>query len=164
MTYTPPDVSTPAGWYADPANAAVHRWWDGAQWTVHAQPAPTYGSPVGGMAVGYPPAGPAPRPFPAQPETGGRKKHGLYNAEVDLANGKNSPATNALVLGIICLFVNFLLLASIAAIVWGGIGLSRANMYENRGYPPVGRKKAGWGMGLGIVGLLASVALKGLMF
>ena len=34
----------------------------------------------------------------------------------------------------------------------------------NRGYPPTGRKKAAWGMGLGIVGLLGSMILKGFIF
>jgi chromosome segregation ATPase len=30
--------SVPAGWYPDNQNAALLRWWDGAQWTAHAQP------------------------------------------------------------------------------------------------------------------------------
>jgi hypothetical protein len=29
----------PAGWYADPDNPSVHRWWDGARWTEARQPA-----------------------------------------------------------------------------------------------------------------------------
>jgi hypothetical protein len=28
---------TPAGWYPDPTEPAVSRWWDGAQWTDHRQ-------------------------------------------------------------------------------------------------------------------------------
>ncbi|PRY28031.1 DUF2510 domain-containing protein [Pseudosporangium ferrugineum] len=36
MTYIPPTVA-PAGWYADPHNAAAQRWWDGTQWTSHMQ-------------------------------------------------------------------------------------------------------------------------------
>jgi hypothetical protein len=30
---TPSTPSIPAGWYADPSNAAQQRWWDGTQWS-----------------------------------------------------------------------------------------------------------------------------------
>lgn len=33
--------ATPAGWYPDPGNPAFVRWFDGAQWTNHVQPANT---------------------------------------------------------------------------------------------------------------------------
>lgn len=47
-------MSTPAGWYPDPSGVAGTRWWDGAQWTSHAQPPPY---PAGGYAaVPAPPA------------------------------------------------------------------------------------------------------------
>lgn len=32
-------MSTPAGWYPEPGNAGVMRWWDGQAWTGHVQPA-----------------------------------------------------------------------------------------------------------------------------
>lgn len=28
-------MSAPAGWYPDPTDASVQRWWDGRQWTAH---------------------------------------------------------------------------------------------------------------------------------
>jgi hypothetical protein len=33
-------TQTPAGWYADPADPAQYRWFDGSSWTAHVQPAP----------------------------------------------------------------------------------------------------------------------------
>ncbi|MEZ5152149.1 DUF2510 domain-containing protein [Rhodococcus zopfii] len=39
--------ATPAGWYPDPGNPAFVRWFDGAQWTNHAQPANTPPPPPG---------------------------------------------------------------------------------------------------------------------
>src|SRR4051812_36382040 len=30
---TPAAPSIPAGWYQDPSNASLKRWWDGTQWT-----------------------------------------------------------------------------------------------------------------------------------
>jgi Protein of unknown function (DUF2510) len=189
LTYMSPATTTPAGWYVDPADASMRRWWDGVRWTSYSQPAPTdatpaahvqtpapfsntsYGPQHQGSTPGplfaapvsaYPPA--ASQPPTTPPLYRAKKKRGLYNAEVDLANGKNSPATNAIAMGIICLLANPFALISIAAIVWAGIGLTRANMYENRGNPPIGRKKSAWGMGLGIIGFLATLVLKGFMF
>jgi len=34
-------AGTAAGWYADPADATLIRWWDGAAWTAHTQPNPS---------------------------------------------------------------------------------------------------------------------------
>lgn len=43
----------PAGWYADPNDAARLRWWDGMNWQDHFAPAPP------AMPVATPPVGPA---------------------------------------------------------------------------------------------------------
>lgn len=38
-TVTPPPAQTyPPGWYQDPQNPALQRWWDGHQWTSHTHP------------------------------------------------------------------------------------------------------------------------------
>jgi Protein of unknown function (DUF2510) len=38
-------TQTPAGWYADPSDAAQYRWFDGNAWTSHVQPAPAAAVP-----------------------------------------------------------------------------------------------------------------------
>lgn len=43
-------IAVPAGWYPDPADARIQRWWNGSEWTagVHeADPAVTRGRHVG---------------------------------------------------------------------------------------------------------------------
>jgi hypothetical protein len=32
--------TAPPGWYADPGNVSLVRWWDGSQWTTQTHPAP----------------------------------------------------------------------------------------------------------------------------
>jgi hypothetical protein len=68
MTYMPPTVAVPAGWYADPDNAAAQRWWDGTQWTSHTQliatPVPDFTGPADAprLASSVPSALPMPAP------------------------------------------------------------------------------------------------------
>lgn len=38
---TPTTGNPPAGWYADPSDPAMQRWYDGTGWTTHVQPVPT---------------------------------------------------------------------------------------------------------------------------
>ncbi|WP_328464254.1 DUF2510 domain-containing protein [Actinoplanes sp. NBC_00393] len=121
------DTTVPAGWYADPAGTPQQRWWDGFRWTNHLQPAP--------FVMSLTPPSVANRRF----------RWGLGDAETDRAEGRNSPALHALIFGIVGLVFNPLLLVSVAALVWGVIGLRRST---------VGRVQAICGMTLGLVSVL----------
>lgn len=46
MSEVPPSSTPQAGWYPDPSEPSVLRYWDGAQWTTHMQPAPQAAAPV----------------------------------------------------------------------------------------------------------------------
>lgn len=73
---------------------------------------------------------------------------------------RNPRATAGLALGIASLIVNPVLVTSIVGIVFSGLGLSRAARMTEVGYAPVGRTQAMWGLGLSILGLVSSLALK----
>src|SRR5580658_9120 len=75
----------PAGWYQDYQDAALLRWWDGTQWTVHTQLPPgaravPEGGP-GGAAIAAPGMG-AGQPVSGRHERRPASKRDL-NAEVD---------------------------------------------------------------------------------
>jgi Protein of unknown function (DUF2510) len=46
MSEVPPSATPPAGWYPDPAEPSVLRFWNGAQWTTDMQPAYQPGSDI----------------------------------------------------------------------------------------------------------------------
>jgi Protein of unknown function (DUF2510) len=58
MTYNPPFAATPANWYADPADPAQERYWDGAEWTAQVRPAAA-------VPTAYTAAPPLPPYYPA---------------------------------------------------------------------------------------------------
>ncbi|WP_190139743.1 DUF2510 domain-containing protein, partial [Streptomyces longispororuber] len=49
-------MSPPPGWYPDPSQPAVERWWDGSAWTAHGR------APAPQGAAAQPGFGPAPVP------------------------------------------------------------------------------------------------------
>lgn len=111
ITLSPTSASSvPAGWYPDPHDGRVQRWWDGYRWTKHTHlPALTPDVPGAGS---------------------------LYNGGKDAAAGKNSAGAWSLALGITAVVLGiplvtalWSLLAGIAAIVWGAVGLGRSARY-----------------------------------
>ncbi|MCU1526011.1 MAG: rane protein [Microbacteriaceae bacterium] len=166
--------TVPSGWYPDADTPSTERWWDGAAWSDERRP-----------LVAVAPAG----WFPDEERPGGERywsggewtdqrrtiitgKNGLYNAEIDRRRGKNGAAGSALVLGIIAAAVAFIVVftaflsipgvfVAAAAIVWGAIGISRANKWQRDGGQPIGRGKAIWGLVLGCVA--APVLLVGVL-
>ena len=141
-------TSNPApGWYTDPVAEADHRWWDGNAWTTQtrtAAPAPVFS----------PPPLPVPAPAP-QPVTVAQPYAAVSSYRPAPRNGA---ATTGLILGAASVVLPGLIL-SIAAFIVNGIGLRRARRYEDLGDGPVGRKRARWGLTLGIIGLLLTGAV-----
>ena len=118
-------MDVPQGWYPDPDGRPADRWWDGAQWTERTRP-----STSASLAAGGPLNAPTVRSLP-----------------------QNGMGTAALTLGIVGLFA-VPLLASVLAIIFGNIGMSRADagIATNRG-----AAKAGFI--LGIIGLVLGLIL-----
>ncbi len=80
-------MTTPAGWYPDPAgDPALVRYWDGAAWTNETQPSPeAQPSPPPPAASPVPPAptgGPAAQGMPVPPSPSGAGGHGGIRSEL----------------------------------------------------------------------------------
>ena len=120
-----PNAEVVPGWYPDPEGRPADRWWDGAQWTERTRPSTSAGL-----------------------STGGR-----MNAPAVGSLPQNGMGTAALTLGIVGLFA-IPLVASVLAIIFGNIGMSRADagIATNRG-----AAKAGFI--LGIIGLVLALIL-----
>lgn len=170
----------PAGWYPDPGGSEHRRWWDGAAWhglepelAASAEPAPTVaagpavpefpsrrslreqhaaGPPAPEQVPGIPaPPVPdfttAPRPFTTV----------VAPAPVFVPPARNPAATAGLVVGLISIVVPGLILA-VAGLIASGRGLAQASRSARYGDGPVGRTRAGWGLGLSVVGTFTSLA------
>jgi hypothetical protein len=79
----------------------------------------------------------------------------LHAAGFDAPKAGNGMATASLVLGIVGVFMCFVIVPSILAVIFGGIGVSRANRNPAVG----GRGRAIAGLLLGIVSLALLVLL-----
>jgi hypothetical protein len=179
-----PTGSPAAGWYADPADPSLERWWGGSQWTHETRPipapAPSFASVPGGGI----------NPFAAmdasQPSSGfstgvaasgrGATDFSAFNAlgtsDFDTSRGSydvssswyenNQRAYSAAQVsnghataGLVLGLVG----VNLFAIIFSSIGLRRARDYERAGAPPVGRTRSRWGLGLGIAGIVLGLVL-----
>lgn len=147
MTNQTPSLP-PAGWLPDVNAPGQNRWWDGTAWTEHVTPS-------------TPPT--AETPAPANVTLNG-PGYNPYNAGRDLSASKNTAATTGLILALIALIVNPVLLPGIGGLVWGIVGLVRANKWAEQGHPPIGKTKAIWAIVLASLATLGSMALKGFLF
>lgn len=67
-------------------------------------------------------------------------------------------------MGVLGLLINPVLIVGVGAIVFGSLGLGRANRWARSGLQPIGRTQAAWGLALGIIDTVGSIALKGALF
>lgn len=173
---TPTTGNPPAGWYADPSDAAMQRWYDGTGWTTHVQPvpapapAPAATPPAPQYGYTAPPASqygytataaPSQYGYTAPAATTGWVQpidnHYLANPSGDLASGKNTPARVALVVSILGMLG--VPIAAVAGIVLSIIGLKRARGLADAGWAPKGRAMARWALVLSCIGLVTSSLL-----
>lgn len=155
----------PAGWYADPENAAGERWWNGSSWSDHkraAAPATPTIAPVApaaaatGFTYGSTAPGARPDPYAPMPVGGAPVAGSPYVAPLPYGAASAVPGVNGLALaGLLVGAIGWLIvpvLASAAGIVLSAIGLSHAKNREATGHPKPGR-------GLAIAGLVVSIAI-----
>lgn len=161
-------TTTPtAGWYTDPANATLERWWGGVEWTHDTRPIAVIATPEPALAA-VPGGGMNPFAAEATPSWGTSttpvtqaQSVGSYHAEVAVAGpprvaagwydqgriAQAQPATNpagtrSLVFAILSWFFNPLFIFTIVALTSAKRGLENAQMFEYERREPAGRGAA----------------------
>ncbi len=125
MTHMPPTVAAPAGWYADPGNAAAQRWWDGTQWTSHTQlitpPVPGFAGPADPPLL----TSSAPSALPATaPTYGPHSAHLPYSGYAGRPAGARRPPWPVMVaVAVVGLYA---ILSSLLRLITGGFGAYQA--------------------------------------
>lgn len=128
------DVVRSPGWYPDPDRGPGERWWNGVSWsdsrrgangaTTSAVTNITAQAPI--QRVVYSATNPAPQ-SPAQV--------GQQASPLVVTRALNPAATTAIALAAVSVFLNFLLIPSIAAVVFGVRAIVRANQLAAAGQP-----------------------------
>ena len=168
VPYGQTEPSVAAGWYQDPQGVAGHRWWDGARWTEHTQPAVApapepwtapmvsggYGHPGHANQVSaFPASGYGSAPAYPGAVTGYPTAGWSGQAAGPLTKPKNGLATVALVLGIlvlgVLLFLGYAIISAIAILV-AVRAIKNARGIKAEGYPTA------VGMGRAVTGLVLS--------
>lgn len=179
-TVVPAPVPTPvqpgptplpaAGWYVDPFDELQRRWWNGSEWTDSVRPVVTeqirFSTAPG--AVVQTDTRSSIRDLAADLAQGSAVKNRGRTVASAVAPGirrgvtiaaapavpwfelpeKNPTATAGLVLGALSVLANPAGVVSIFALVLSGLGLARSG----RTYLSAGRRRAVWGIALGLAG------------
>lgn len=128
------DIVRSPGWYPDPDRGPGERWWNGVSWSDSRRGAnglttsavSNISAQVPIDRVVYSAANPAPQ-SPAE--------MGVQAAPLVVTRALNPAATTAIALAAVSVFLNFLLIPSIAAIVFGVRAIMRANQLAAAGQP-----------------------------
>jgi hypothetical protein len=135
-------VSIPGpGWFIDPADSALQRWWSGQSWTEHTRsnlpaafvPAPLYVPEAPVISVAPPTRKERDRAF--------RRNNGLAYAGAILA--------------LASLLFNIFCIPSILAIVFASIGVATASRLKLQGHAVTGM---GWSVAGIVIGSVSTIA------
>lgn len=159
-------MTTPAqGWYPDPADGRMVRWWSGAGWTEHTRPhpdqpqPPAFQVPAQQQPAYQQPAYPQPayqQPYPQRPgqpvytrEPAARITRGEKDRQV---RSNNPMAYIGLVFSLVAFIFNLFAIPSILGIVFSAIGVARsADLSGSVHY--TGRVTSIFGLVLGVAAL-----------
>jgi hypothetical protein len=148
-----PAQTKPSGWYPDPSDASVQRWWNGISWGDQTRPTNLSAAssiapkPAARIVDPYAPVAPTP-PTLSTPTTPRAGQFRLVN-----------PIGRAgLILGFVSIFLNFVCIPSILAIIFSAIGIGVFQKLRSSGQQVNG---LGWciaGLVMGIAETLIYVA------
>lgn len=135
------DIVRSPGWYPDPDRGPGERWWNGVSWSdsrrgangVATSASTNISAPAPITRVVYSAANPAPQ----SPAEVGRPA-----AALTVTRALNPAATTAFAAAVISIFVDFLLIPSIVAIVFGVRAIARANQLIADGQPAAAGTRA----------------------
>lgn len=180
-----PTSGPTAGWYTDPANPGQERWWGGVEWTHDTRPlqpavaAPALANVPGGgvnpfagrlpeqTGIGSGMSGPSfstgTNDFSAfnavgtSPFTSAAPSFAVAPSWNSTANAvaAEDPKNGVATAGLIFSLLGF----SLVGVILSSIGLKKARQFQAMGDAPVGRKRSGWGLGLGIASMVISIGL-----
>ncbi|TFC01714.1 DUF2510 domain-containing protein [Cryobacterium adonitolivorans] len=142
-----------AGWYQDPEDSALLRWWTGTDWSAQRRFAEPVPPPP---AYGYGPAAGSTSARPAYVPMAGHGSPTMYatpptRREKDREiRRNNSMAYTGLVLALVSCLLNPLAIPSILGIVFSAIGIAKSAELEGAGRQLTGRGTAIAGLVVGI--------------
>lgn len=141
-----------AGWYRDPEDSALLRWWTGSDWSSQRRAAESVAPPANGYGVGARASAPPAYVPMATPVSPTRYATKPTRKEKDREiRRSNSMAYTGLVLALVSCLLNPLAIPSILGIIFSAIGIAKAGELEGAGRSLTGR-------GTAIAGLIVSIA------